>query len=54
MTSHLIGVGEFELPAVSGPADEGLAGFVREELQQELPQLDGSATCTHRRQNTPR
>lgn len=27
---HLIGVGELELPSVPGPADERLAGFVRE------------------------
>jgi len=39
---HLVRIGHLELPAVSGPADEGLAGLVREELQQELPQLDGT------------
>ena len=38
---HLVRVRHLELPAVSGPADEGLAGLVRQELQQELPQLDG-------------
>lgn len=40
--AHLIRVRKFELPAVSGPADERLAGFVRQELQQKLPELDGS------------
>jgi len=44
-TSHLIGVGELELPAVARPADEGLAGLVRQELQEKLPQLDGAAAC---------
>ena len=39
---NLIRVCEFELPAVPGPGDELLAGLVREELQQELPQLDGA------------
>lgn len=43
ITPHLIRVGKLELPAVSSPADEGLAGFVRQELQQKLPELDGSA-----------
>ena len=38
---HLVRVRHLELPPVSGPADEGLAGLVRQELQQELPQLDG-------------
>ena len=39
---HLVRVGQLELPAVAGPGDEVLAGFVGEELQQELPQLDGA------------
>ena len=39
---HLVRVRHLELPAVSGPGYEGLAGLVREELQQELPQLDGT------------
>ena len=39
---HLVRVGQFELPAVAGPGDEVLAGLVGEELQQELPQLDGA------------
>ena len=40
--SHLIRVGELELPAVAGPGDELLAALVGEKLQQELPQLDGA------------
>ena len=40
--SHLIRVGHFELPAVTGPGDEVLAGLVGEELQDELPELDGA------------
>ena len=40
--SHLVRVGELELPAVAGPGDELLAALVGEELQQELPQLDGA------------
>ena len=39
---HLVRVGHLELPAVPGPGDEVLAGLVGEELQQELPQLDGA------------
>ena len=38
---HLVRVGHLELPAVASPADERLTGLVRQELQQELPQLDG-------------
>ena len=45
VTSHLIRVGELELPAVARPTDEGLAGLVRQELQKKLPQLDGTAAC---------
>ena len=37
---HLVRIRHLELPAVARPADEGLAGLVRQELQQELPQLD--------------
>ena len=40
-SGHLVRVGQLELPAVAGPGDEVLAGLVGEELQQELPQLDG-------------
>ena len=39
---YLVGVDELELPALPGPGDEGLAGGVRQQLQQELPQLDRS------------
>lgn len=42
---HLIRVGELELPAVTGPADEMLTGLVCEEFQQELPQLDWTTPC---------
>ena len=38
--SHLIRVGELELPAVAGPRYELLARLVGQQLQQELPQLD--------------
>ena len=38
---HLVRVGHLELPAVPGPGDEVLTRLVCEELQQELPQLDG-------------
>ena len=40
--SHLIRIHHLELPAVSSPTDDVEAGLVREELQQELPQLDGT------------
>ena len=43
-SDYLIGVGELELPGVPRPGDEGGAGLVGEELQQELPQLDGTGT----------
>lgn len=39
---HLVRVGELELPAVARPRDEALARLVREQLEQELPQLDGA------------
>ncbi len=42
---HLVGVGEFELPAVSGPADDVLTARVGQQLQQELPQLNGATSC---------
>ena len=38
---HLVRVHHLELPAVPGPGDEALTRLVCEELQQELPQLDG-------------
>ena len=37
---HLVRIGEFELPPVPRPADEPLTWLVREELEEELPQLD--------------
>ena len=40
--SNLIRVIHLELPAVPGPGDDAEAGLVGEELQQELPQLDGA------------
>lgn len=47
-TRHLVRVGEFELPAVASPRYETLARFVCQQLQQELPQLDGARTCEAR------
>lgn len=43
--SHLIRVGEFEFPAVAGPADDVLTGGVSQQLQKKLPQLNGAAPC---------
>ena len=40
--THLIGVGHLELPAVPRPGDKVLTGLVGEQLQDELPQLDGT------------
>lgn len=37
---HLIGVRHFELPVGPLPGDAAGVGAVREELQEELPQLD--------------
>jgi hypothetical protein len=42
---HLIWVGKFKLPAVTGPADEMLTSSVGQQLQQKLPQLDGTRAC---------
>jgi len=39
---NLIGICEFELPPVPSPGDELLAGLVREELQEELPELNNN------------
>ena len=50
INAHLVRVCEFELPAVPGPGDELLAGLVCEELQQELPQLDGAGALVARQQ----
>ena len=40
----LVRVGHLELPTVARPGDEVLAGLVRQQLEQELPQLDWSAS----------
>ena len=37
---HLVRVGQLELPAVAGPGDEGVRLPVRQQLEQELPELD--------------
>lgn len=42
-TRDLVRVRELELPAIAGPADDVLARLVSEELQEELPELDGTA-----------
>ena len=39
---HLVGVDHLELPPVPGPGDEVLACFVRQQLEQKLPELDGT------------
>ena len=39
---NLIGVIHLELPSVPGPGDDVDARLVCEELQQELPQLNGA------------
>jgi len=39
---HFIRIGQFELPSVARPRDEVLARLVRQQFQQELPQLDRS------------
>lgn len=41
---YLVRVSKLELPSIPCPADKRLTGFVREQLQKELPQLDGSAS----------
>ena len=41
-SSHLIRIHHLELPTISCPGYEALAGLVSEQLQQELPQLDGT------------
>lgn len=48
-STYLIRIRQLELPAVTCPADEGLTGFVREQLKQKLPELDGSTTCESRK-----
>lgn len=37
--THLVRIGEFELPAIPGPDNNGLATDVSQEFQQKLPQL---------------
>ena len=37
---HLVRIGEFELPIGALPVDDCRVGRVREQLQEELPQLD--------------
>ena len=41
-TGHLIRIAQFELPTIPRPRYEVLARFVCQQLEQELPQLDGS------------
>ena len=41
-SSHLVRVDHLELPTITGPGDEVLAGLVCEQLEQELPKLDGT------------
>ena len=43
--TYLIGVGQLELPAVARPAYAGLAAAVGQELQEELPELNGATAC---------
>jgi hypothetical protein len=42
-SGHLVRVGQFELPPVTRPGDTVLAALVRQQLEQELPQLDRPA-----------
>lgn len=44
-SSNLIRVNHLELPSLASPAAEVLARLVRQQLQDELPQLDGSRGC---------
>ena len=39
---HFVRIGHLELPSVPGPDNEVLAGLVCEQLQEELPKLDGT------------
>lgn len=45
--SDLVRVDQLELPAVSSPADDRLARLLAQQLEQEVPELDGSAACQH-------
>ena len=47
-SGHLVGVGQLELPPVARPRDEVLARLVGQLLEQELPQLDRTAACSHK------
>ena len=42
MESYLVRVRQFELPAVPRPVDVRLTRFIRQEFEEELPQLDRS------------
>ena len=39
---NLVWVAQLELPPVPGPRDEGVRLSVRQQLEEELPQLDGT------------
>ena len=41
----LVWVRQLELPAVPRPADEVLARLVRQQLKEELPQLNWATSC---------
>ena len=43
MEPYLVRVRQFEHPAVPRPVDVRLARFIRQEFEEELPQLDRSA-----------
>ena len=47
-SSHLVRVDHLELPTVTSPGDKVLTCLVREELKQELPELDGTRACEAR------
>ena len=42
MDSYLVRVRQLELPAVPRPVDVRLARLVRQEFEEELPELDRS------------
>lgn len=50
---HLIGVRHFELPVGPLPGDAAGVGAVREQLQEELPQLDLPASCRREKTEAP-
>lgn len=41
-SSHLIRIDHLEFPTITSPGDKVLTCLVREELKQELPELDGT------------